>query len=296
LQALAKLTDVVAVVSQPTKASGRGGKQTEKPAVVVAAEEMDIPVLQPEAPNAPEFLAQLRELNADLFVTAAYGQMLSADFIRVPKRALINIHPSLLPKYRGATPVQSALLDGVAETGVTVLFTVLKMDAGAIIAQRKSPIAKHETADLLLDRLFREGGELLAEAIEKLRDPNFVGVPQDPQQVSKCRKFAKEDGRINWNDKAEAIWNRWRAFFPWPGIFTFCGGKRVALVRLGEPVERSLNVGALEFARESEAILVGCGAQALPVLALKQEGQREIPASAYWNGLKSKGVTSFDSQ
>ena len=164
--------ELVGVVSQPAKAQGRK-QQTKDTAVAAFAKEQGIKLFLPESAKAGSFLEEFKALSPDIALTAAYGQILSDECLAIPKRATINIHPSLLPRYRGATPVPAALLDGLTETGVTILFTIKKLDAGNIIAQRTLGIGAEETSQELTERAFAEGAALLVETLAKLRDKNY---------------------------------------------------------------------------------------------------------------------------
>lgn len=286
---------VVGVVSQPAKPQGRG-RTIEDPPVAKFAKARGILTLQPQKASDPEFLASFRELAPDVAVTAAYGQILTEEFLSIPKRATINIHPSLLPLYRGATPVQSSLAAGDTTTGVTILFTVKKLDAGNIIVQKAYPIGSDERAGELMTRMFTESGSLLKETFEKLRDPEFSGTPQDPNKVTHCRKIDKSDGNITWERSAEGIYNKFRAFEPWPGSFTFLAGKRVAVtdMRPTKDLMTSQDPGEFVFDKKQHCLTVGTGTDPLQILKLKPAGSGEINAAAFWNGLKDRSHPRFE--
>ncbi len=297
--------NVIAVVSQPARPVGRSGKLQDPP-LAEFAKAKGILTLQPESARDPEFLGQLGGLDVDIIVTAAYGQILSKKFLAIPKRATINIHPSMLPKYRGATPVPAALLQGEPTTGVSVLFTVKALDAGAIICAAESPIASDETSGTLTQRMFEFSGSILIQALEKLRDPAFVGRAQDDRAATYCGKIEKSDGAVDWSLPAGVTLNRYRAFQPWPGSFTFFNGKRVALleVRPAPNAPNSTNVrndvdsapiapGAFVFSKPAKAILVGCGDGVLAVTKLQNEGGKPVDAAAFWNGIKDRSDCRF---
>ena len=280
--------EVVAVVSQPAAMRGRGRKVLD-PAVAEFAKEKGIEVLQPQKASDPEFLQRLRDLKPDVAITAAYGQILNQEFLDIPKRATINIHPSLLPKHRGATPVQNTLLQGECRTGVSILFTVKALDAGNLILQSESEIENHETALSLMNRLFDESKSLLIAALKKLEDLHFVGEPQNVDQVTHCTKIAKQDGKVDWGLSAQQILNRYRAFQPWPGIYSFHGKKRIVL----EEVElcdhdRRLEIGAAEMV--AERLYIQCRESGLWVSRLKPEGKKSMESRAYWNGADQKNL------
>lgn len=279
---------VVAVASQPAKPMGRKSIPQD-PSLAAFAKEAGLLVLQPEKASHPDFLASLKELRPDVIITAAYGQILTDAFLAIPTRATINIHPSLLPVYRGATPVPAALLDGLKETGVTILFTVKKLDAGAVICQERAAIEPNEKADALTDRMFRLGGELLPKALRLLEDANFKGVEQDETKVTLCRKIQKNDGQVHWDSTSREIVNRFRAFHPWPGTFSFLGDQRVvfeAITLAQQP--KDLQPGQFVYQKQEKALLVGTGEGCIYIHTLKPAGGKTLDAAAFWNGLKQR--------
>lgn len=285
--------EVIAVVSQPPRRKGRS-KRLIDPPVARWAKEHGILTLQPEKVGSDESLSELRDLNVDLFITVSYGQILTDNFLKIPKRGTINIHPSLIPQYRGAVPVPAALLNGDKETGVTVLFTVKKLDAGHIIEQKKVVIGKDEKSDELLHRLFAEGGELLFKAFEKLKDPDYIGEKQDESKVTHCKKITKDEGFVDWSMPASILYNRFRAFYPWPGSYTFLGAKRIVIESMslveGGP---SLEVGEVKFDKPSKVIMVGTSKGVICIDKLKPAGSKIIDAVSFWNGLKNKEAVKF---
>ena len=286
--------DLVGVVSQPAKPVGRKGELTDPP-VAAWAKTHGIPTLQPAKAGEPEFLAALAALNPDVCITAAYGQLLPTAFLAIPRRATINIHPSLLPKYRGATPVPAALLDGATESGVSILFTVLKLDAGHLIAQEKTVIAANETSGALTRRYFDLGATMLFPALAKLADPAFTGQAQDEGAVTLCKKIKKTDGLVDWGAPATIIVNRFRAYEPWPGSFTFCAGRRLALtaMTLNPNTRVDLAPGSAEYDKSHQVLLIGTATEPVAVTKLKPAGGKEIDAASFWNGLKDKSRVVF---
>lgn len=287
---------VVGVVSQPARPAGRG-RALVHPPVAQFAMSRGLLVLQPAKASQPDFLQQLQELDIDVIITCAYGQILSTAFLAIPKRATINIHPSALPQFRGATPVPAALLAGNTQTAVTVLFTVRALDAGAIIVQEPFPILEMETAGALTERLFASSGPLLVAALEKLRDPAFVGIPQDESQVTLCQKITKEQGCMDWAAPAALLLQRYRAFSPWPGSYTYFRGTRVALELL-HPAEADMVIegqaGSFAYVKSSRRLLVRCGeGSCLLISQMKPEGGRSVSAESFWNGLRNKDEPLF---
>ncbi|MBI2602904.1 MAG: methionyl-tRNA formyltransferase [Deltaproteobacteria bacterium] len=279
--------EVVAVVSQAAKEVGRGRHPLDPP-LAAYAKEKSLLTFQPQKAREPEFLESISKLAPDIIITCAYGQILTDAFLAIPKRATINIHPSLLPQYRGATPVQSALLDGSEETGVTILFTVKALDAGNIIVQKTFPILHGETAGELTRRLFALSCPLLEEALKTLEDKAFIGRPQDERNVTLCRKIQKEDGEINWQGTKKTIENRFRAYHPWPGSFTFLGTKRiiVPLMSISDKTGGE-EPGRLDFSKTEKALFVACADGWMRVHELKPEGARALAAVEFWNGLRT---------
>jgi methionyl-tRNA formyltransferase len=286
--------ELVGVVSQPARPVGRE-RQPVDPPVAAFARARGLRVLQPESAKDPAFLEAFAALQPDVAITAAYGQILSDAFLAVPRRATINIHPSLLPKYRGATPVPAALLAGETETGVTILFTVKKLDAGNVIVQERFDVGPQETAGELTKRGFDVGARLLWPALAKLEDPAFAGTPQDERRVTHCTKIDKHDGLVDWNASAEEIHNRFRAFEPWPGTFTFHDGRRVVVVEMRADTQSrsALAPGEAVLDKKNQSLQVGTGEGTLHLTKLKPAGGKVVAAPAFWNGLKDRSRVVF---
>lgn len=286
--------EVVAVVSAPAKPQGRGLKPKQPP-LVKFAQDQKIKVLQPIRAKEQGFLDELKNLRPDVIVVCAYGQILSSELLKIPQRATVNIHPSLLPVYRGATPVQSALLDGLKQTGTTIHFTSEELDAGNIIAQKSVSIKRGETCDELLLRLMSESGPLLVKSLSQLSDESFKGYSQDNSRISFCKKIAKEDGQINWNSYGLTIINRYRAFNSWPGSFTFFQGKRVLLYDMLLVSKQSdVPCGTFSYDKNEKSLLIACNDSYVSVRRLKKEGGAIIEASSFWNGLKQRESLIFN--
>ncbi|HET8647193.1 MAG TPA: methionyl-tRNA formyltransferase, partial [Vicinamibacteria bacterium] len=208
--------EVAAVVSQPDREKGRG-LQPAPPPLKTAALERGLPVLQPRRVREPEAQAALRALGPELQVVAAYGQILPPSVIDIAPRGTVNVHGSLLPRYRGAAPVQWAIAHGETETGVTTMMIDAGLDTGAILLSRSTPIGEEETAPELEARLAQMGGALLVETIAGLERGTVHPVPQDHQRATLAPLLQKEDGRVDWTWPAAVIARRIRAFQPWPG-------------------------------------------------------------------------------
>ena len=216
---------VVALITQPDRPKGR--KQELIPSLIkCAAIERGVRVLQPENVNAPESVAMMADLSPELLVTAAYGQILSAELLSVPRAAGINLHGSVLPAYRGAAPVARAIEKGEAESGVTVILMTPRIDAGGMLKVSRTPIEADETAGELEARLSTLGAPLVAEAIAELESGDARILPQDKARVTRAPKLTKEDGEVDWNRSARAIHNLVRAMQPWPTAYTTLNVRR----------------------------------------------------------------------
>jgi methionyl-tRNA formyltransferase len=276
---------VLAVVTQPDKPKGRELKLTPSP-VKILAEKLNLPVLQPLKARDEKFITELRELKPDLMVVVAYGQILPQTLLAVPPHGCLNVHTSLLPKYRGAAPIQWAIADGEPETGVTIMQMDAGLDTGPILSTRRTPILPTDDSQVLHDRLAQLGAELLAETI-----PDYVAgkIPPQPQPVTGstyAAKIKKEDGKIDWQQPAQQIWNRLRAFTPWPGAFTFLQAEpKPQLLKIwkAEVVENSGQTGTV-LSADKTGIVVGCGQNALRILELQREGGKRLPAEQFLMG------------
>jgi len=208
--------EVVAVVSQPPARKGRGGKETLSPVHELALKK-DLLIFTPESAKDPAFLEALRDLKPDFCITAAYGQFLPQAFLNIPQKGTLNIHPSLLPLYRGAAPVPRAMASGNPRSGVTVAFTVLKMDSGPLVLQKESLFGEDETAQEALHRLFEEGSHLLCEHLEDIAQGKIPLKEQDHTKATEAPKMSSEEAFWDWNLSAKELYARMRAFTPWPG-------------------------------------------------------------------------------
>jgi len=279
--------EVVAVVTQPDRPKGRELKLQPSP-VKVMAEAAGIPVLQPERAREASFLEELRRLEPDLVAVAAYGQLLPQDLLDLPRHGCLNVHTSLLPRYRGAAPIQWAILNDDPETGVTIMKLDAGLDTGAILSQRSTPISPEDTAETLYDRLASLGAKLLVESIPPYVAGQLQPRPQPSEGVVYAPKIKKTDGLIDWNQSARSIWNRVRGLRPWPGAFTWIEdghGRHLLKLWGAEPVGHS---GAESPGQVIEAgpegVLVACGQNALRITELQREGGRRLSAREYLAG------------
>ncbi len=222
--------EVAAVVTQPDRPKGRGRKTTPPP-VKSAALELELEVFQPASIKTEDFFDAMSKISPDLFVVVAFGQLLPQRLLDVPEKGAINIHGSLLPKYRGPAPIQWAIINGETETGVTTMYMEKKLDAGDMLLWRATPIYPDDTAGSLHDRLSQIGAELLAETLGRLEKGDLNPTAQDPSQATYAPMLEKNDGRIDWNKSAEHIERFIRGMSPWPGAFTFLDKKRLKIFK-----------------------------------------------------------------
>ena len=284
--------DVKLVVTQPDKPAGRGKKVTPPP-VKVVAEKAGIPVYQPEkVKENSELKKKLLEIEPDLIVVAAYGKILPEWLLNLPKHGTINVHASLLPKYRGASPIQWALLNGEEETGVTIMKVIPELDAGDIISQKRVKIEKEDNAKTLHDKLSEVGAELLVETIPLYISGKLKPVPQREEEATYCPQIRKEMGKIDWSESAEKIFNKIRAFTPWPSAYTTFRGKRVKILK-AEPVEGSGRPG--EVIKTGRELTVATGKGALRIERLRPEGRKEISGEEFVRGYRVKEGDLFGS-
>jgi methionyl-tRNA formyltransferase len=277
---------LLAVVTQPDKPKGRELKLQPSP-VKILAESLKLPVLQPERARAEVFISELRELKPDLMVVVAYGQILPQTILDLPKFGCINVHTSLLPKYRGAAPIQWAIADGEAETGVTIMKMDAGLDTGPILSTRNTPILSTDDSQTLHDRLAELGADLLVETIPGFVSGKLLPRPQPATGSSYAAKIKKDDGRIDWILPAQKIWNRLRAFTPWPGGFTFLpGGAKPQLLKIwkAELIGKSGAAGEI-LSADRGGIVVACGQDALRILELQREGGKRLTAEQFLSGV-----------
>ena len=276
---------IAAVVTQPDKPRGRELKPQPSP-VKLLAQKLKLPVLQPARARDENFISELRQLQPDLVAVVAYGQILPPAILDLPKFGCVNVHTSLLPKYRGAAPVQSAILNGETETGVTIMKMDAGLDTGDILAQTRTPILPEDNSQTLHDRLAQLGADLLVETIPNYVAGKILVRPQPKEGATYAAKIKKEDGKIDWNEPAEKILNRLRAFTPWPGAFTFLKTEaKPQLLKIwkAEVVEESGNAGEI-LSVDKNGIVIACGKNSLRILELQREGGRRLEAREFLAG------------
>lgn len=277
--------EILAAVTQPDRPKGRELKLQPSPVKLLAVS-AGLTVLQPEKARDEKLIGELRALAPDLIAVAAFGQILPKTILDLPRWGCLNVHTSLLPKYRGAAPIQWAILNGDAETGVTIMKMDVGLDTGDILTQRTTPIRDEDNAATLHDRLAQLGAELLVHTIPDYVAGKLQPQPQDAARATHVAKLKKEDGRIDWQQPARAIWNRIRAFTPWPGAFTFLPGQpQPQLLKIwgAEIISRPGNAGEILQA-EKIGIIIGCGEDALRITSLQREGGRRMSAAEFLAG------------
>ncbi|KAG5178909.1 formyl transferase [Tribonema minus] len=291
--------DISAVVTQPPARTGRG-KKVLPSAVHQLADQHGLPVMVPERARDPEFLEALRELGPDLCITAAYGQFLPQKFLDIPRHGTLNIHPSLLPKYRGASPVQRCLQAGDAVTGVTILFTELKMDSGPVLRQRSRALRGDEKAPALLRELFADGAAALVGALPEVWDGSAQPVAQDDAQATEAPKLDAAEARCDFaKEGARAIHNKVRAFAGWPGTWVRLawGGRATKVKLVTTAVGEGAGRGGRGVVLAGGALEVTCrDGSVLRVLEVQPEGKRVMDARSFVNGARGAAVTWVDEE
>ncbi|MFL5578696.1 MAG: methionyl-tRNA formyltransferase [Gemmatimonadaceae bacterium] len=280
--------DVVAVVTQPDKPQGRSRSSVVASPVKRIAEQEGIAVLQPERPRSPEFVERLRALGADLSVVVAYGHILPREVIDLPPLGTLNIHASLLPALRGAAPIQAAILQGAAETGVTIMRMVPALDAGPVVLAASTPIVEDETYGELQNRLAELGAQALVEALALIAVGRATETPQDDSLATYAPKVDRErDARVDWTRDAAVVGRTVRAFDPRPGAFTTLRGAEVKLFGArSAPAAGAAVVGAPGevLAVGDDGLLVACGTGAVRILVAQPAGKRRLTAAEWARG------------
>jgi len=270
--------EVAAVFTQPDRPKGRG-QQLQSPPVKLAALRLGLSVQQPERVGRPEVVEQLRHLAPEAMVAVGYGQILPPAILGIPPMGVVNVHASLLPKYRGAAPVQWAIARGERLTGVTIMRLDAGLDTGPILLKWETEIGEKETAVELSARLARAGAGVLARALADL--PRLRAEPQDNSQATYAPILKKEDGHIDWSRSAREILNRIRGFQPWPGCYAFLRGRRLHVWK-AQAADRIVEPRHLS-ARERR-LYAGCADGAVELLEVQWEGKKRMEAAAFLNG------------
>ncbi len=276
---------VTAVVTQPDRPKGRGRKLTPPP-VKRIAEEYGIPVLQPESVKTDDFHRQMQTISPDLFVVVAFGQILPQTLLDIPAKGAINVHASLLPRFRGAAPIQWAIINGEKETGVTTMMMDAGMDTGGILLMERTPIEDDENAAELHDRLSKIGARTLIRTLDALQADNLTPVSQDPGQASYAPMLKKKDGEIDWSMPAERIACLIRGMTPWPGAYTFNDGMRLKIFR-ASVLDREVSVppGTILECFPGE-LRVATGKGALAIQEIQGASGKRLPIDDFLCGCR----------
>ncbi len=285
LQALLDGEDsVVGVFTQPDQRAGRGMALRPSP-VKVCSLEHQVPVFQPPKLRVPEVLEQLKTWQPDLIVIAAYGKILPKTILDLPLHGCINVHASLLPKYRGAAPIQWAIADGETETGITIMQVSQQMDAGDILLQKAALITQSETGGSLHTKLARLGAEALREALVLFKHGTLIARPQDEAQVTYAALIKKEDGRIDWTQDAISIERRIRAFHPWPSAYTTLQGKllKVYAARVEHSDAPQAAPGTVIKSAPGSLVIATRGG-ALALAEVQLAGKKRLPVAEFLKG------------
>jgi methionyl-tRNA formyltransferase len=282
LEAVADTHDVILVVTQPDRPKGRGQELAASP-VKEAALRRGLPVYQPERVRRPEVQAHLEGLKPEIMVVVGYGQIIPQSVIDIAPRGIVNVHASLLPKYRGAAPIQWAIVSGEKRTGVTTMQINAGLDTGDILLARETTIDADETAVELSDRLARMGAELLVETLDGLSRAAIAPQKQDDEQATLAPILKKEDGAIHWTEPAAAIHNRVRGLVPWPGGHTRFRGQLLHIWRARTTADRTALQPGRVIAGADFRVACGDGAT-LKLIEVQLEGRKRMAAEAFANG------------
>jgi methionyl-tRNA formyltransferase len=274
---------VVAVVTQPDRPKGRG-QQTLPPPVKLLAQEHGIPVLQPVKVRHPDAIEEIRLLSPDLIVVVAFGQILPKALLEIPARGCINVHASLLPRYRGAAPLNWCIINGETETGVTTMMMDVGLDTGDMLLKSATPIDPDEDTSSLHDRLSRIGAELLAKTLDQLSEGRLVPEKQDDALTCYAPMLKKEDGLIDWGKDAPGIKNLVRGMTPWPGAYSYLDDKLLKVYRVQSASGQGTPGEVLAVGRDG--IEVACGEGSVVIHELQLEGTKRLPAAEFLAGCK----------
>ena len=281
---------IMLVVTQPDKPKGRG-KEMQLTPVKECAIKYDIPVFQPVKIKTPEAVEKLREYEADVFVVAAFGQILSEDILNMPKYGCINIHASLLPKYRGSAPIQWVILNGEEVTGITIMQMANGIDNGDILLQSTVDIDEKETGDSLHDKLAAEGAKLIVEALPKIEKGELIPVKQNDEESSYVKMLQKSIGEIDWNKSAAVIERMVRGLNSWPGTYTHYNAKTLK-IWASELSDKETEIAEAApgtvTAVEKAAFYVRTGEKDLKITEVQLEGKKRLPVKEFLLGVKMK--------
>lgn len=279
--------EIIGVITQPDKRRNRG--EVSFCPVKQCAVDNNLTVYQYESIRK-EGVEDIKNLNPDVMVTCAYGQIISQEILDIPKHGVINIHASLLPKYRGSSPIQWCLINGEKKTGITIMRTALAVDSGDILLQKEIEILPDENAGQLFDRLAVLGGQAICEALALIESGNAIFVSQDESKATHYPMIKKEDGMIDWNMSDEDIFNKMRGFTPWPSAFTYLDDKLFKILK-SKPAEYVPNIDSIKIGQiivEGKKAFVRCGKGALELLEVQLEGKKAMDIATFMTSGKLK--------
>ena len=285
--------ELVLVVAQPDKPAGRGNKLTSPP-VAQEAKELGVRLEQPAKLRKNEdFFELIESLDLDVAITAAYGKILPQTLIDIPRHGFLNVHASLLPKYRGAAPIQWALINGEEETGVSIMQTEAGLDTGPVRHVKRLELAPHDTALTLFDDLSTLGAEALGEALDRLARGDLPCTPQEDAQATFAPLLTKEDGEIRWSDRAEEVYNRFRGVFAWPGTWTTRAGKTLKVHEMAMQGGQGRGEVGEVLSVDASGVLVATGEGAILLKMVQPAGKARMSAYDFANGYGVKAGQSL---
>ncbi len=285
--------ELVGVVTQPDRPKGRG-QEIQLPPVKKIGLEAGLKVFQPENPNLDRFIREIRLLRSDLVVVAAYGKILSSELLEVPKWFCMNLHASLLPKYRGAAPIHWALINGDRQTGITTMKMDQGLDTGDMLLKQKVSIEDSDNSQTLHDKLAEAGGLLVLKTIETLLAGRLILTEQNPNEASHAPKLKKEHGLIRWDQNAKSIHNWVRGLTPWPGAYTFYRGQRWIISKTETNSGKPNEIPGKIIRISDHGLEIGTGEGRLMITELKPEGKRSMSAKHFIQGHKVETGVQFD--
>lgn len=283
----------IAVVTQPDRPAGRG-RQLRPPPVKRLAAEYGIPAIQPERLRRRAAVTQIAALRPDLQIVAAYGQIIPKSILDLPRHGTLNVHASLLPRWRGASPVSAAILHGDEQTGATIMLVDETEDTGPILSQRPTPIGEHEDAGELTDRLALLGAELLIETIPTWLDDAITPQPQDDTEATRARRVNKSAGKIDWHQSAEQIARHVRAYTPWPGATAILDSKPLRITQANADADTDADTEPGSILDVGDTVTVAASKGALRITRLQRAGKREMSATEFARGARNLSSQRFD--
>ncbi|MEW6088038.1 MAG: methionyl-tRNA formyltransferase [bacterium] len=287
--------NIVCVITRPDRKKGRGMKLEASPVKQLALENR-LHILQPESAGYLDFIQELKDLRPDIIIVTAYGQILNKEFLSIPKQGCINVHASLLPKFRGSAPVQRAILEGEKSTGVTIQYVSEKLDSGDIIIQKETKISPSENFISLYKRLSDLGACALKEAVYLIKTKTARPVAQDEKSATYARKITKQDGLIDWDDSVLRINNKIRALNPWPGVYTFFAGLMVKIISAEFVFDGNKKIRGEIIEVNKDRIGVCCADGIIYIKEIQPEARKIMTAREFISGYRLKTGMKFDKE